>query len=594
MRGGGTSRVVERMNSADLQPTLEPGRVVAGKYRIDRTLAEGGMGVIVAATHIHLDQMVALKFLRGDLGTEFDALARFTREARAAAQLRSEHVARVLDAGVTDDGTPYIAMEYLEGQSLARALQMHGPMDVVQAVEYVIQACEGLAEAHSRGIVHRDVKPYNLFLVERSPGWSAIKILDFGISKFAFSDASNVVTGVILGSPCYMSPEQLRSTATVDHRTDIWSVGTTLYELLAGRAAFDASQTLPALIAAILDRTAPDVREARPNVPAELSAVVARCLAKDREARFDSAGDLALALLPYASPRSRIIAELAASMRPAFPRRESGGANSDWPGHATAFRALPAALQEAPIPTLAPSNDRTRETGNPAASGPITTAPPGAPLEAEPPPTGVAKGTRRRNLRNAVAAGVVAIASVFAVREYGAKAPNVPVIPPPSQETTEAAMTPRGTSLPAVNSPPAAPPPGASAELGRIEVVVRASPSVARITVDDRPVQNPFVASFPKDGSAHRIAASAWGYDSKVEDVTFDADMILDLGLVRHTFAAHPVAAPPSEKRPASAGTVTESAAAHNPGTVSPQEVDSSGGRAPLRPIETKDPYGAQ
>ena len=147
------------MANASSRLAVEIGSIVAGKYRIDRILAEGGMGVVVAATHLHLEQSVALKFLRGGVNMQLDALARFTREAKAAAQLRSEYVARVIDAGATEDGTPYMAMEYLEGQSLARTLQTLGRLDVASAVEYAIQACEGLAEAHSRRIVHRDIKP---------------------------------------------------------------------------------------------------------------------------------------------------------------------------------------------------------------------------------------------------------------------------------------------------------------------------------------------------------------------------------------------------------------------------------------------------
>jgi len=173
------------------------------------------MGVVVAATHLQLHQTVALKFLRAEISTQGDGLARFMREARAAAQLKSEHVARVLDLGITEDGTPYMAMEYLEGKSLAETLRNHGPLDIATVAEYGIQACEGLAEAHARGIVHRDIKPENLFLVERSPGHRTVKILDFGISKYALSDVPNLATSVIMGSPCYMSPEQLRSTASV-------------------------------------------------------------------------------------------------------------------------------------------------------------------------------------------------------------------------------------------------------------------------------------------------------------------------------------------------------------------------------------------
>src|SRR5882672_4145938 len=213
MRGSNAS-------DAPTSPLLvRAGTVVAGKFRVERILAEGGMGVVVAATHIQLDRPVALKFLRADISSNLEALARFTREAKAAAQLKSEHVAHVLDVGVTDDGTPYMVMEYLEGLSLYRVLQTHGPLGITSATEYAIQACEGLAEAHSRGIVHRDIKPDNLFLIERAPGWRAVKILDFGISKYALG-GGNLATGVIMGSPCYMSPEQLRSTASVDHRAD--------------------------------------------------------------------------------------------------------------------------------------------------------------------------------------------------------------------------------------------------------------------------------------------------------------------------------------------------------------------------------------
>ena len=303
--------------SAESLPAI--GAVVAGKYRIERTLAEGGMGRVVAATHLHLGRRVAVKFLRTDLGdvdVHWDAFARFLLEAKAVALLRSEHVAHVLDAGVTDDGMPYTVMEYLEGASLAQLLEVQGAFDVATAVEYAIQVCEGLAEAHSLGIVHRDIKPYNLIVVERSPGWRSIKIVDFGISKVVLPDMPKVVTGVIIGTPCYMSPEQLRSTAGVDHRSDIWSLGATLYELLAGRSAFDASLTLPELVAAIIEKASPSLREVRSEVPDALVEIVTRCLEKDREARFQSAGELAMALLEFARPRARVPAERAAAMKP--------------------------------------------------------------------------------------------------------------------------------------------------------------------------------------------------------------------------------------------------------------------------------------
>jgi serine/threonine-protein kinase len=288
------------------------GQVIAGKFRVERILGEGGMGIVVAARHLQLDESVALKFLHGQAADDPEALARFSREAKAAAKLKSEHVARVLDYGVIDDRTPYIVMEYLEGQDLGALVRTQGPLDPQNAAEYAIEACEGLAEAHARGIVHRDIKPENLFLANRAQGWQAIKILDFGISKFATTfGESNLSTRNIMGSPCYMSPEQLRSTASVDHRTDIWSLGVTLFELLSGRTAYDAAQTFPELVAAILEKPAPRLAEIAPNVDADLAAVVDRCMAKDREQRIASAAELAMALLPFAPKRARAAVERA-------------------------------------------------------------------------------------------------------------------------------------------------------------------------------------------------------------------------------------------------------------------------------------------
>jgi serine/threonine-protein kinase len=293
------------------------GTVVGGKFRIDRVLAEGGMGVVVAATDLHLERPVALKFLRAENGADWECAARFTREAKAAAQLKSEYVAAVLDVGVTDDGMPYIVMEYLEGQSLFQVLRTQGPLDIESAALYTIQVCEGLAEAHSRGILHRDIKPDNLFLLERSPGWRSIKIVDFGISRLSLAEGGDITTGIMMGSPSYMSPEELGAGPSLDHRTDIWSLGATLHELLTGRTAFEPSM-LPELVSAIMHRPPVPVRRLRPEVPEELAAVIERCLAKDREARFSSAADLARALLPFAPESARGIAERAATMAPAF------------------------------------------------------------------------------------------------------------------------------------------------------------------------------------------------------------------------------------------------------------------------------------
>jgi eukaryotic-like serine/threonine-protein kinase len=300
------------------------GDLIAGKFRVEKIIGEGGMGLVVAATHLGLDERVALKLLHPNARRNPEAIARFFQEAKAAAKLKSEHVAHVLDVSQRQDGCPYIVMEFLRGSDLRYVLGVDGPLAVETAVDYVIQACEGLAEAHARGIVHRDIKPENLFLTERSQGWRIVKILDFGISKAMLATSSltdaNIRTGAIMGSPSYMSPEQLRETATVDHRTDIWALGAVMFELLTGVPPFDSNKPLTSLILDILQEPAPLAHAIRSHVPPELSAIVARCLAKDREDRFATAADLAIALLPFAPRRARVAAERAVAIT-----RETGG-----------------------------------------------------------------------------------------------------------------------------------------------------------------------------------------------------------------------------------------------------------------------------
>ncbi len=606
------------------QLVLSPGTVVAGKYRVERTLAEGGMGLVVAATHLHLEQRVALKFLRGEVTSlQWDALARFSREAKAVAQLRSEHVAHVLDAGVTDEGTPYMVMEYLEGRSLAGALQIDGPLDVASATEFAIQACEGLAEAHAHGIVHRDIKPYNLFLTERSPGRSAIKIVDFGISKFAFSD--NVTTGVIVGSPCYMSPEQLRSTASVDHRSDIWSLGATLYELLAGRAAFDASQTLPELVTSILDGATPNLRECRPDAPPGLAAIVERCLAKDREARFQSAGDVAMALLPFAPPRAHVPAERAASMKPAFvaPTSASEAIVENADGS-----LAPVSNEIAPAPVQIPAAPAT--PGRHASSEAIAKEDADANAAARADREGASPGVRVRGhdlghdleieadafrfrapkwLGIATLAGAVVL--VFCTilvaapdradkSQRRANAIDIPVAAPAPTRAETAVAAPQGS----VALVPLPADPAGAPEL--VELVVRATPASAKVAIDGSLVaRNPFRASYPKGGEVHRITASADGYETKSESVALTSDLVVELSLNRNAWQPPPPASPPLPRRTA---TAPQPALPTRAVTVQPKppqptqaqapiastggEVDSAGGKVPLRPIETRDPYG--
>lgn len=289
----------------DADSSLQVGCVLAGKYRVDRLLGEGGMGVVVAAMHMQLDQMVALKFMRRDAWTNPEIVSRFEREARSAVRLKSEHVARIIDVGRLDSGSPYIVMEYLEGQDLSSLIQQQRSLPVAVAADFVIQACDAISEAHSLGIVHRDLKPGNLFLAHTSHGQQAIKVLDFGISKTqAGGDASMTRTQAVMGSPGYMSPEQMRSTKAVDGRSDVWSLGVILYELISGRPPFDAD-TFTALCVKVSMDPHPPLPAFPSAIPAGFEAVVNRALEKDPARRFQSAVELAQALAPFANPAAR-------------------------------------------------------------------------------------------------------------------------------------------------------------------------------------------------------------------------------------------------------------------------------------------------
>ncbi len=290
---------------------VREGDVIAGKYRIERLLGVGGMGVVVAARHEQLDQLVAIKFVRNDALDNDEAVERFLREARSAARLRSEHVARVLDVGRLETGAPYMVMEFLDGHDLSQALTRDGPMAIDVAAALMMQACEAVAEAHSAGIVHRDLKPENLFLTRTVGGTPKVKVLDFGVSKSSRvgDDPKNKLTRTrtMLGSPLYMAPEQMRSSRDVDSRGDVWALGVVLFELLTGRSPFEA-ETMPELCLKIVSEPPLSLAELRPVVPPGLVEVVERCLQKDKEKRYPNAGDLALALAPFATGHPSLIA----------------------------------------------------------------------------------------------------------------------------------------------------------------------------------------------------------------------------------------------------------------------------------------------
>lgn len=288
------------------------GEIVAEKYLIQQTLGVGGMGVVVAARDQLLDRRVAIKFLLPKLVGSETSVQRFVREARAATRITSEHVVRLLEIEKLPSGTPFFVMEYLEGSDLRALLRERGALLPSLAVDYVLQALQAVAEGHVRGIVHRDIKPSNLFLTRRADGTPLIKVLDFGIAKTVDGDdvESTSLTSsddVRLGSPSYMPPEQLQNPRDVDKRSDIWSLGATLYELLCGRPPFEGPGYLE-LASRILSQppTPLSQQELAQPLPRGLERVVRKCLEKDRKLRYANASELATALAPFGSEDARI------------------------------------------------------------------------------------------------------------------------------------------------------------------------------------------------------------------------------------------------------------------------------------------------
>ena len=305
------------MNQPPPQVPVQIGEMIAGKYRVERVLGIGGMGVVVAAMHVDLLELRAIKLLLASAAADADLTKRFLREARAAGRLKDEHVAKVYDVGRLDGGTPYIVMEHLDGCDLNVLVKTHGPRPVAEAVTHVLQAIEGIAEAHAAGIVHRDLKPANLFLTTSSDGSPCVKVLDFGISKLVGPKdrptLEMTVTSDLLGSPFYMSPEQMMSTRDVDVRTDIWSLGVILYKLITGTVPF-RGETITQVCGEVLQRLPAAPSTLRAGLPYGLDAVVLRCLEKDRTHRYSNVAELAAALVPFGGEGAQTSAHRCARM----------------------------------------------------------------------------------------------------------------------------------------------------------------------------------------------------------------------------------------------------------------------------------------
>jgi serine/threonine-protein kinase len=447
-----------------------PGEVLDGKYRIEQMLGEGGMGAVAKATHVLRRAPVALKFMSPAVLSMQGAVERFVNEGVAASQIDSDHVVKVFDVGRLPSGAPYLVMEFLEGRDLSQLLEREGPvLPVPRAVHFTVQALRALHTAHAAGIVHRDMKPSNCFVIQKDGEPDFVKLVDFGISKVRAADDGGAApaphltkTNSALGTPLYMSPEQARSPRDVDHRSDLYSVGAILYEMLAGRTPYTSDTGEFTEILFKIFTTDPEpLRGIRPDLPEGLADVVHRALLRDREGRFASAIDMAEVLAPYADERSR----------EQFSRLRSTRRSSMMPpGQQHAVTPLDASAR-------ATQSEATARTYASSLTPPAPPVPTAGGVSREAP--GATKSKSRAGVVAGAVAGVVAIgvAGVLAMRSHEApaqpprigsdhaatqSAPATPAVAPPAPiETAVLAPTAPAAEAPKPSATPAHPAPSA-------------------------------------------------------------------------------------------------------------------------------------
>ena len=456
------SRTAE--SDAPFLPPVREGQTVAGKYRVGALLGVGGMGVVHAARDTSLDRRVALKVLLPKLVASKVAGERFLREARAATRITSEHVVKLLESDTLPDGTPLLVMEYLEGKDLRAMLREDGPLAPRQAVDYLLQALQAIAEGHTHGIVHRDVKPSNLFLTERADGTPLIKVLDFGIAKTLESDRPDDFSltnseDLQLGSPTYMPPEQFHNPRDVDARADIWALGVTLYELISGKQPFKGKSYVD-LVSRVLNAP-PDLLETTRLLPDGLERVIARCLEKDRDRRFANAAELAVALAPFGSDDAR----LSLTRVTGLSRGRTATPSSVSVIHELA--ACEATLPVATDPALAPLQSAT-------SSQAVTASP----------------NFNRRAFGLGVAAAAAIVGAVVLLQGHGTEAQRA------------------GASVTRV-SPPVVAPPASRNSGGAIALAARAGEDATSSSVHDTArIASPSAAS-PSKPAAHRTVTAS-------------------------------------------------------------------------------------
>ncbi|WP_437593791.1 protein kinase domain-containing protein [Sorangium sp. So ce1000] len=538
------------------------GTIIDGKYQIRKLLGEGAMGSVYEAEHTGTGRRCAVKVISSaDLTRDPKVVSRFQREARAAGAIDTQHITQVLDAGV-DRGSnlPFLAMEFLAGEDVHELLKRIGPLAPDLALRIVAQSCIGLQKAHEASVVHRDIKPHNLFLARRDAGEILVKLLDFGIAKVKMDRANETEsadltrTGNLIGSPLYMSPEQARGQKEIDHRTDIWSLGAVLYQLLTGRTPYHHITALGELIIAICSDPPPQVQDFAPWVSPEIAAIVHRCLLQAPGQRYQSAQEMFGAirpLLPYGwgihesmlvplpeTVQRQSAPRLAMNAPPANQAGAYGAAASA--NQSGAYAAISPANQSGPYASISPAN---QAGGYPAAPhehrGGYPSFPPpphpggGSPGAVVPAgnhagaaTTGALtqshRGTQPGASRVPVVAGAALAAAAIAVGVYFISRPSSePVAPPEPKATIEAIPPAAATPTPSPAATPATPEVVAAVEPQpkRVQVVILPSDASVEVEGERATTRNGILDITGLPGSVHRVRVFKKGGGEAMADV---------------------------------------------------------------------------
>ena len=489
----------------DLTGLPRSGDVVAGRYKVEGVLGTGGMGVVMSAREVSSGRRAALKFLLPSAARVPQAKARFLREAKAAGAIRSEHVARVIEVGELENGAPFMVLEYLEGADFSAVLKQRRRLPVAEAVDLVLQAAVAVVEAHALGIVHRDLKPSNLFLTVRADRSPLVKVIDFGLSKMTAPndlgarDASLTANDFAMGSPYYMSPEQLRGLKHVDARTDVWALGVILYELLAGRRPFDGT-TLTAVCASIAADTQAPLTTLREDVPAALDALIGRCLEKDIKRRIQTVDELVRGLQPFGTGEDAVQVDFLTDPPPPL----SSGSP----------RSAPRSNREAPAVPAPPSSASKARTAEPPAAVSNADSPAAAPpaSQAAVPAAPQRPAPRPAMLPPAAIATPPALPSAVATPLPAS--PSAIATPPPA--LLSAVVTPLPASPSAIATPPPALPSAVATPLpaSSSTPIAAAPPAIAPAAAPPKEAPPPLPATAvggEAPGAATTAPLSAWG-----------------------------------------------------------------------------------